>query len=657
MSVEDDPRRLGPLGASLAAWATAALVNAVLGSLERSFPDDAVARALYHLFDLGQFLAGGLIVGSAAALAHRFVRRPALFAPLVGLGGAAVGALTLPGDLDAFASGLSPKLAPLVLGGTAVGLGVGLALIFVVARLLARGYARATGPALGLACFVANGVLLPLDYPAIHLALVLVGTTAFAASIAGVPLPSPRPLALAKHRRIASIAGLVALGAGSLATVALPPPSSVRTLLHGHAGSVLPPYLGRLHAHRIGGNVSIGPEAIAWYQPREGLPPVPPTSPRSFPDDGIVLLLSVDAMRADLLRRPEIAAKLPVLDRLRAESVDFTNARAPGTGTVYTTAALFAGVYYSQQYWSQTPFEPSGIFPHEDTHVRFPQLLRDAGVATVTFSATSWLVNDWGCARGFGEETRIPPPKNKKTRFAGAAPVVDAALERLEKHEKGPLFLFIHFLDPHFPYDLSPVKGGEFDRYVGEVALVDTQIGRLLEWVERSGNARRTTVIVTSDHGESFGEHGARTHGTTLYDTVLHVPLIVRAPKVEPRRVDDYVSLIDLGPTILDLYGRPTPASFFGQSLVPYLRGERPRLTRPILAETRLKKSLLMPDGRKVIVDDRSGTVELYDLRADPGEKTNLADTDRVDEPLGLLRHFFEVHTLRRDGYRPPYRP
>lgn len=120
--------------------------------------------------------------------------------------------------------------------------------------------------------------------------------------------------------------------------------------------------------------------------------------------------------------------------------------------------------------------------------------------------------------------------------------------------------------------------------------------------------------------------------------------------------VNDLVSLVDLGPTILDTFGLPTPGHFMGQSLVPYLEGREPSLTRPIIAETRLMRVLVTPDRLKLIVDTRSKRRELYDLNVDPLELHNLADDPALlAEPLAFMNKFFEVHTLDRDGYRPPF--
>ena len=201
------------------------------------------------------------------------------------------------------------------------------------------------------------------------------------------------------------------------------------------------------------------------------------------------------------------------------------------------------------------------------------------------------------------------------------------------------------------------MRRGDTRHDLAEIGVVDQQIQRLKKDLADMGLAPRTTLIVTADHGEAFGEHGTQFHATTLYDELLRVPLIISSPGVRPRQVSEPVSLVDLGPTVLDLMGVPTPGHFMGQSLVPFLRGESPVLTRPIVAEGRLKRAMVFPDGKKAIVDDRHGTIEVYDLRSDPKEERNLFDENRDAEAHeAVLRAFLEGHTIKRSGYRVPYR-
>lgn len=124
------------------------------------------------------------------------------------------------------------------------------------------------------------------------------------------------------------------------------------------------------------------------------------------------------------------------------------------------------------------------------------------------------------------------------------------------------------------------------------------------------------------------------------------MPLMIRAPGARPRRVNEPVSLVDLGPTVLDLMGVPTPCSFMGESLTPFLRGQDPKLTRPLLAERRYAQAMIFPDNTKAILDWKKGTEEIYDLERDPAETRNLCDElgPACAERLDVLRAFFLVH-------------
>jgi membrane-anchored protein YejM (alkaline phosphatase superfamily) len=294
------------------------------------------------------------------------------------------------------------------------------------------------------------------------------------------------------------------------------------------------------------------------------------------------------------------------------------------------------------------------LWPHEDDSVRFPELLSKAGFETVTYFGAYWLGNAYGILRGFAEETFV----RTKHKFTPAAHIAPHVLARLRRHGAAPLFLFVHFLDPHEPYDLAGTHGTPRERYLREVALVDREIERIVATIDEEGLDDRTTIVLMADHGEAFGEHDTTYHANTLYEELLRVPLWIRVPGVAPGRVDHPVSIIDLGPTILDLVGLPTPGHFMGQSLVPFLRGEQPVLDRPIAAEGRLKQALVFPDGTKVIADERRKTLELYDLNRDPLELDNRVDeVDVATEPHVLaFRAFFDAHRIRRKGYKVPYR-
>jgi arylsulfatase A-like enzyme len=176
-------------------------------------------------------------------------------------------------------------------------------------------------------------------------------------------------------------------------------------------------------------------------------------------------------------------------------------------------------------------------------------------------------------------------------------------------------------------------------KYDYEIQFEDTLIGDLLDHLDKTGLAATTTVILMSDHGEAFGVHtfgGQRQffHGMTLYNEVLHVPLIIRVPGNKPRQVSDVVQLIDLAPTIAALFGVKPPASWQGRSLVPALEGTA---LPPLPAFSEMMPSKSWPhDARSMVSADGKHHVfhrisdsrwEVYDLEKDPNETKNLVDS------------------------------
>jgi hypothetical protein len=419
-------------------------------------------------------------------------------------------------------------------------------------------------------------------------------------------------------------------------------------------GSTLAPFLTRIRAAAATTpKVAVSPDLAPWFADRSRAPSIPSTtkSPRK---DSIVVLYTIDALRADVLDG-KYDDKLPEFSRLKREGVHFTLARSPGTGTSFSLSALFMGKYYSEQYWTPMPGADS-VYPWEDDSIRFTELLAGRGVRTLGFVSRKFMFNEYGIARGFDESVFEKPAKGRNRAPTGRQ-LGAAALKRLAKHDGGPLFLWFHNMDVHGPFNMAP-GASAFERYVGAAALVDKEFGLLRALIEQKGWGDRTTYILSADHGEAFREHGTSGHSSNVYEEALRIPLIISGPDVKPRVEPAPVTLIDVGPTVLDLFGLPTPGSFLGQSLAPILRGEEAKLTRPIAAETRLKQTLILPGGLKLIRDQRLHTREIYDLVADPGELRNLGDDPGADREaqMNILAAFFDEHTLKRPGYTPPYR-
>jgi len=659
MANADERVVLSGAQAALISWLLAGMVNAAaITSYALTIPKGGQWYLGHYLYDAGHFWALGLLSASLVDAYRRWGPKRRWWSPVVLTAAAlALGSVTLAEDLFNMSQRLSELLDPdllLVLSVTAVALGIPAA--HVVGGWLARPRRRWLGVAGGLAAQAINPLILKNDYPAAHLYVALAGVTLAASSLAGAALPKRlRPLWL--QRPAVRYPAIGALSLAAAWSVVVPPPNAIAVQLLRCDGSVLPPYLGQLQAPLRSGDASeLQIQVDDWFRDRTRAAPVPPTViSKQLP---IVLLLGIDALRADVALDGKHDEMLPAIARMRAESISFTEARAPGSQTVYTMSSLFSGTYFSQQYWSPAMLRRSRqLWPHEDPTVRFPALLGRANIPTVNYTGAEWMRNRWGVVAGFSNEHWITD--TIKILYTRAEVVGDALLERIKRLKEGPIFLFTHFLDPHAPYNLSKVRGSAFERYLGEVALVDRQLDRVLQLLdERPELKRRTVVIVMSDHGEAFDEHNTTSHAKTLYEELIRVPLFIRYPGAPPRQVAEPISLMDLGPTVLDLFGLETPPHFMGQSLVPFLHGQDRKLTRPIVAEGRLKRAMVLPDGLKIILDDRNRTPEIYDLKQDPGELRNLADDPQLSaRPKAMLERFFKAHRIKREGYKIPYRP
>lgn len=620
-------------------------------------------RGLHHLYQAGRHLGAALvIVGVIALLALLGRRLGPRFDVLSGRRGYvtlgvfafALASVTLVEDLTNFSGNLLPAAPQLALWLLVAISALGVVAAALVGRLLARPrlrwFGRAFAVLAGAAVLAVHPFFLETGYPGVHLFAAAAAVALIAGALISAPLPRRWPLVVAAlpWAMTAAIAAF---------TLVVPPSNSLQLQMLQQEGDVVTPFLSRLANLFSGVEAGEGgvPKTWApWFAARDKAPAVPPSSPPLVAKP-IVLFITIDSLRADIIDSKKYDKNLPNLAKLRDSSLHFTTARAPGSQTVYTITQFFTGKYYSQQYWSKHPVHRD-LWPDDDETVRFPQLLTDAGVPTLNLATTLWLNGDTGIVRGFADDRYVDPVKTRYTLSEQSFPQL---IDRLGTVGDGSLFAYTHMLDAH--YTVSPVgkKLPAKKKYVANLELVDKSIGQLVEAIDTLGLADRTFLIISSDHGEAFGEHNTHHHRYTIYEELLRVPMIIRGPKVKPRKVDTPVSVMDIGPTVLDLFGVETPGYFMGESLVGFLRGENPKLTRPIAAETRLKKALIFPDGMKAIVDDRHGTSEVYNLKSDPGELINLLDADdpRAAERISAVKSFFEVHKLARPGYAVPFRP
>jgi arylsulfatase A-like enzyme len=605
-------------------------------------------RLGHHLVDLGHFCLLGALAALLRALSVLTAERFALGTLVRGLLGVVlttpIALWALREDVAGFLERMQvPSWVPARL---LIALGFAVAYVaFSLALSRIESRVPVWASAAGVAALVAvSNLVLPPDYPGIHLFVLSCAARAGA-------LGASRVLERHLVSRGVGIGLLSALIAGCIASVAIRPPASVWRRVFDVPSSVAPNLFGRILAPTRTVRASwVPPENAAWFVDRKREPPRPATAHALVPKNAIVVILTVDALRADVALGGEHDEALPAIARARRTSIRFVNARSPSPSTLTTAMALFTGKYYSQTYWTKSG---NSVLPTSDESARFPALLSKRGVRTVHAIALRGLSKKTGVGRGFERE------RQTKRDYGRARDLMNIVIDEVKDLGDLPGFVFAHFVDSHAPYNLAGKEGSNFERYLGELALVDREIRRLQSLFDRDEYRERAVLVVSADHGEAFGEHGMNYHARSVYEELLHVPLFVRLPGAKPRDVAEHVSLIDLGPTVLDLFGLSTPGDFMGESLVPLLAGETAKTTRPLAADSgRRLQALLFPDGVKAIRDLTHSTAEVYDLKRDPQELENLMDDSNfpAERYAAALEEFFEVHTLERRGWEPPWR-
>lgn len=635
--------------AVLTAFVVVALVNG-LDVLTRALGPRGVSTRLLHLaVDFGQTLAVGLVVAGAVELWRRRGPKGALHASIAVFAvSITLAELVLRNDVDGVVARLLGEDRDLELGDAVAAALVSLTVpaALVVGRRWARPRLRVLPLVASVVVIHLNALVLVNGYPGVHLFIAAVGATLFASAFTGTAL-GPRAERFVTLMKLSPVLGVVVLGAA--ASVVVSPPRPVRAELLERDTALLARYL-KSDAPGRRRKVAIPRHLRPWFESRTIRADVLPSDARLAPENPIVLLITIDALRMELLT-PEHRAVAPNLQGLAAQSVSFRQARSFGSDTRFSLGALFTGRYLSQTKWTwRSRLRPT---LEDDLELRLPELIKRGRIRTVTgISLPNMLVSRIGIVRGFQEQY----VKREDDGKPGTEEVIDHAIERLKRQDGKSLFYFTHLIDPHAPYYRHGKKKPptEYEAYLGEVTFADLHLGRLMRAITELGLEERTVLIVTSDHGEAFGEHGLLRHNKPLYEVMVHVPMLVRVPGVSPKAIDAHVSLMDIGPTVLDLFGLSTPGNFMGESLVPLLAGEPPPPHRPIFMERPTDMALLFADGIKVLLRTRPDSEEIYDVLRDPDEEEDLRESlgDEGDHRVALTRAYHAAHRTRNGGVR-----
>lgn len=278
-----------------------------------------------------------------------------------------------------------------------------------------------------------------------------------------------------------------------------------------------------------------------------------------------VILISVDTLRADHLSCYQAGRKpTPHIDELARKGTLFSQVNTPFPLTLPAHTALLTSLYPFT-----TGVEDNGV-PLGSNAATLATILKSAGYKTAAFVSSFVLDRRFGLNRGFDvyegpTEPHNPAPGAPVEHKRPGAQVAEAAAHWLERNSGGPYFLFLHLYDLHLPYDLpqDPSQRHDETGYTAEVGYEDRVLGDFFASLEKRGLFDKALIVFTSDHGEGLGDHGESSHGYFVYQSTLHVPLLMRWPSGFTRtpgsRVDEPASLLDVAPTVLDAVGIARP--------------------------------------------------------------------------------------------------
>jgi len=383
--------------------------------------------------------------------------------------------------------------------------------------------------------------------------------------------------------------------------------------------------------------------------PKDSAPVAPALLEAQRPQHGLnVLLLTVDALRADMPWSGYDKPIAPNLTRLAQQGVVYENHRSVSSYTAQTVATLLTGRFASTLY-------RTGVFftNYFDSNDWITEAMQHKGVRTMSVQAHLYFDRAPGLKQGFDIYQMVPGLTwNAQTDESVTSPKSVAEIQKLlenPENTRGQFFLWSHLMDPHDKYvkhDESPDFGDDNrGRYDSEVWFADHHLGELLAFCEKQPWWGNTAVIITADHGEAFGEHGMYKHAFELWDVLARVPLIIKTPGAQPKRISEPRTHLDIAPTILDLMKVPAIEGFQGQSLVPEIYGEQAPQPRPAIV-IELAEDTNNPARRAIIVGDHKlisfdggAKKSLFNLKDDPSELLDIAAqkpdlTKQLDQQL-----------------------
>lgn len=409
---------------------------------------------------------------------------------------------------------------------------------------------------------------------------------------------------------------------------------------------------GNDHPSRIGVSRAVDAARTAATREAAKIPEAP---------KNLVVLL-VDTLRFDHLSLSGYPRKTsPNIDALAAEATVFNRAYSTSPHTPRSIPAIFVSRYASRTKWKGAQYNYPRVEPENTS---FLEVLQENGHRNFGFSSHHYFQEKRGLWQGTekwdNEGWLDIAPSNDDIAAPRIWARVEPFLEKMGQEQQTadakPFSAVVHLFEPHArwiehkEHDFGEGKDTRekfINAYDSEIAYVDTYVGKLVEKLKATGLWDKTVIVLVSDHGEGFNEHGYFFHGQTLYNEAIHVPLIVRVPGWRPKTVSTPVSIADVAPTLVDMFGYAVPGEYDGVSLVPEMVGEGIG-ARPVFAE--LLPYTSWPEHHKTVIFGdlkyikvlTSGSEQLFDLSADPGEQKNILKDrpEDADKMRTLLENF-----------------
>lgn len=338
----------------------------------------------------------------------------------------------------------------------------------------------------------------------------------------------------------------------------------------------------------------------------------------------------------------------PELDKLVQRSISFDFAQAPSAGTMASIPSTLTSKFFH----SGIALDEKNIKPNmppilKPENLLIGELMSEHGYYTGAITSHEYF-NNWGMEQGMDTYDNEVGKKHAP-RAVTSHKLTDKVLAWIGRNYKRPKwFLWAHYIDPHGRYVEHPgeVSFGktEEDLYDGELHYTDKHLGRLFHELAQMPGADRTIIIITSDHGDGFMEHGFINHAQALYRELVHVPLVFYIPELPPRRVGGAVTPLDIFPTMADLAGIDiSDLSLEGESLVPQLFYGREDHERVVFSETNWPRPLraAISSRYKLLYKVQNNIYEFYDLKLDPWEKKNIYNSAN-SKALGEMKEHMD---------------